>query len=275
MSFFDFLDVETKVKQEYPWWVEAAAIQGLRNQALQFENIRNQSRFQEEMFGRLPGEIRAETEARQSLQEGAAPLLDTTRDLVQQQAEAAAKGTAATPEQQALIRQQAEQAIAAGESDIQRFLQTTGETLREELSPQLGLRPGDSPILDRGQRAREEAVRQQAQLVRSVRGQQARQELEFPLQAAQVETGMRTAGASMSEAARQFQQQLAQQAFQNRLALTGQVGTQGLQLGSLGGNVPIVSAGSQTDVSDPLGQITGVAGGVGGLLTGVGAMGRG
>ena len=79
----------------------------------------------------------------------------------------------------------------------------------------------------------------------------------------------------MSEATRQFQQQLQQQAFQNRLLLTGQTGQQSLQLARLGGNVPIVSSGSTTTVRDPLGQTATLFGGVGGLLTGVGDLRRG
>lgn len=263
-------DKTQKTETKYPWWVEEFAEEEFQKSKTQLENIKRQQAFQEEQVGRLGGELGAESEARAAATETAAPFFDVTQDVVQQQAEAAAKGVAATPEQRALIREQAEQAIRAGESDIQRFLQTSGETLREELAPQLGLRPSDAPIYDRGQRVREEATRQQGQLVRNVRQSEAAQTLQFPLQAAQVETGQRTAAGTMSEAARQFQQQLAQQAFQNRLALTGQTGTQGLQLASLGGNVPIISTGGTSTVSDPLGQTASLAGGLGGLLTGVG-----
>ena len=267
MGLFDDL-FETETKVEYPWWVEQSAQVELDKSRLQLDNIRKASEFQAGRLEALPGELETEAGFRQAAAEGAAGLLDTTRQLVDAQAEAAAQGAAATPEQRALIQEQARQAIAAGESDINRFLATTGETLREELSPTLGLRPTDSPIVDRGQRAREEAIRQQGQLVRNVRGQQAQQLLEFPLAAQQVGTQTRTAGASMAEATRQFQQQLAQAAFQNRLALTGQVGTQGLQLTSAGGNVPILT--EKTTERDVLGKTAQLLQGAGGLSQGLG-----
>ena len=265
MGLFD-----KKVEQKYPWWVEQYAALELVKSADQVANIRAQRDYQQRLIERTEQIADAQGRQRGQYRKSAEPFFETTSDLVQQQAEAAAAGVAATPEQKALIRETAEQAIAAGESDIQAFLEETGTTLREELSPQLGLRPSDSPILDRGERARQEAVRQQGQLVRNVRGAQAQQTLDFPLAAMQVGTQARATGASMSEAARQFQQQLAQQAFQNRAAMLGQTGTQGLQLASLGGNVPIISSGSKT--TDPLGQTATLLGGVGGLLTGAGAV---
>lgn len=187
-------------------------------------------------------------------------LLDVTRDYLARQAEAAQRGAQLTPEQEALINERAAQAIGLGESDINRFLQQTGRTLREELAPGLGLRAISSPIEDRGQIAREEALRQQGQLVRGVRGQAAQQMLDYPLQAGQFETQQRTAGITMTEAVRQFQEQLAQQAFQNRMNLGGTASTVGLQLAALGGQGGFPSF--------PSGQ---TGGGGGSILGGVGA----
>ncbi len=268
-------DQKQKTDIEYPWWVPQAAQTELDISREQLENVRRQQRFQEEQFARLPGELSTEQAAREAAATGAEGLLETTRDLIERQAEAVSGGVAATPEQRQLIRQAADAAIRTGEADIERALERTGTILREEVSPSLGMRPGSSPILDRADQARAEAIQQQGQLVRGVRGAEAQQLLGFPLQAGAFETQRSATTASMSEATRQFQQQLQQQAFQNRLLLTGQTGQQSLQLASLGGNVPIVSSGSTTTVRDPLGQTATLFGGVGGLLTGVGDLRRG
>lgn len=114
------------------------------------------------------------------------------------------------------IERAAENALRLGESDIARFQQQGLEGIRDVLAPSRGLRPGDSPILAAGGNIVEEALRQQGQLVRSVRGQEAAALSSLPFER----------GAATLD----FQQALAQQAFQNRLALTGEVGRLGVGL---------------------------------------------
>ncbi len=262
---------ETKVERDFPFFVEPFALQEVEKARLQRQNIEAQQAFQSERLAELPDLISAEAQAREAAIEGTGDLLDTSRTLIEQAADRAAGGVSATAEQRQLIEEQARRAIQLGESDINRFLKETGTMLREELSPSLNLRPTDSPILDRGQRAREEAIRQQGQLVGNVRQAQTQQLLDFPIEAGRFETERAATTTSMSEAVRQFQQQLAQQAFQNRLLLTGQVGEQGIALSSLRGNPPIFSTGSTTTVDDPLGTTAALLGGVGGLLQGIGS----
>ena len=101
-----------------------------------------------------------------------------------------ASGSAATPEQQALIRQARDFALERGESDIQAFEQERLAALREELAPSLGLRSTDTPILDRGSLVARASVRQQGQLVSALGQTEAEQLLTFPLQAAAVTGGL-------------------------------------------------------------------------------------
>ena len=92
-----------------------------------------------------------------------------------------ATGNAATPEQQALIQQSRDAALAVGTSDIEAFEKERLTSLREELAPSLGFRSSDTPILDRGADVATESVRQQGQLVSGLAGFQAQSLLQFPL----------------------------------------------------------------------------------------------
>lgn len=164
---------------------------------------------------------------------------------------------AATPEQRSLIDETFERTLAAGESDILRFQGQATEQLREELAPQLGLRPGDTPIQDRGARIAEESVRQQGQLSNLLAGQRAGTLLQFP------------------QAIQEFQSQLQQNAFLNRLQLGGAQATAGLGLAGVATpNIGPAFAGlnTKTNVNDPLATFSGIAGGLGGLLTGLGSI---
>jgi len=162
-----------------------------------------------------------------------------------------------TPEQQALIDEQINAALQQGQSDILAFQTQATNQLRNELAPSLGLMTGDTPILDRGSLIAQESVRQQGQLESSLAGQRAQLSLDYPLQA------------------QDFQARLAQNAFQNRLALAGTSGTLGLglagaaspQVGGVLGNQSSVTKGS-----NPSAGLQAPLGGIGGLMTGIGAI---
>lgn len=121
-----------------------------------------------------------------------------------------------TPEEEALIAKTRDTALASGESDIKRFVTEGISTLKEELAPARGLRPSDTPIVDRGGKIISEAIRQQGQLVRSVDQQANEARLNFPLQR------------------QQFQEQLRNSAFTNRLNLATLTSQSGLQLANTG-----------------------------------------
>ena len=198
--------------------------------------------------------------------ESAAALQD---ELTQLQLERIRSGGEATDRERELINQATEFAIRAGNIDISRFELQGLETLREELAPQLGLRPGDTPILDRGARVSAEALRQRGQLSAGLRGQQAQSLLQFPLQRTSLL-------GNLSQNMQNFQNMLRQNAFLNRLGLAGQASAAGLGLAGQGPNVGAalgnVDLQRTTDQSLGLG---GALGGVGGLLSGLGAIGVG
>ncbi len=145
-------------------------------------------------------------------------------ELLERQLAILRSGNAATPDRIRLIDAATGAAQAQGESDILRFSGQAQEQLREELAPQLGLRPTDTPILDRGARIAEEATRRQGQLALGLAGQNAQARLNFPLASNQVSSQIGLSQQNLTEAQKQFQSRLRQQAFLNRLNLTGQTG---------------------------------------------------
>lgn len=165
-----------------------------------------------------------------------------TDELLELQLEAVRQGPRATPEQKEQIRLATEAAQATGEADIQRFSGLALEQLREELAPSLGLRPSDTPIVDRGGRVAAEGVRQAGQLATSLAGARAQAELNFPLAAAQVTGAQAGFQQNLLESIRQFQAQMSESATFNRLrfgqGLAAQSSQVGLGLSSgLGGNI--------------------------------------
>lgn len=196
----------------------------------------------------------------------------TTERVLGLELDRAASGVA-TPEQAAAIRQSARLAIEAGSSDIQRATETSLQAIRRELAPSLGLRSGDSPILDRGFDLGEESLRQQSQLVRDVRSSEQQALIQASLQQGALNQGLLglTLGAESN---------LAQRAFQNRLALTGLGFQSGLGFGTAL-NLPsalsviqqprLASKTVKGKINDPLTQSALILGGIGGALSGGGA----
>jgi len=121
-----------------------------------------------------------------------------------------------TSEEEAMIAQMEKEALALGESDINRRTQEGLGFLKQEVGPSRGLRFGDTPILDRGGRIVGEGIRQQAQLGREIRGRGAEQRLRYPLER------------------QRFQESLRENARRFRLGLAGTAGQLGLGLAGLG-----------------------------------------
>ena len=134
-------------------------------------------------------------------------------DALGEELEALRTGSATT-EQKQLISDAVSHALELGESDINRFMQSGLERVRDVLAPERGLRPGDSPIMGLGSDITEEGQRMQGQLVNQLRGYEADTLLNMPF-----ERGLATT---------QLQAQLQQEAFNNRLRLTGATGSLGL-----------------------------------------------
>ncbi len=196
------------------------------------------------------------------------------------------RGGAASPEQLKLIGEAGDAALEAGGVDIERFRTESLEALRSELAPALGLRPSDTPILDRGGKVAAEATRQGGQLASRIRESQASAKLNFPLAAGQLTNAIGFGLQQTTEATRQFQASLAQQAFVNRLNVTGLSSGIGLSLsGNPAGTIASgaspflqsrLASGSTTSTTGGLGAtisgISSLAGGAGGILRGFGAV---
>ena len=252
----------------------ALQAQQLKLAEFQLEELQRQSTLQQEFAGQIQPLLDIQAEEAQRALEQAEKFGPIQEELLTLALEDLRRGGAATPEQISLIEEAGAAAIARGETDIERFRGEGLEVLREELAPSLGLRPSDTPILDRGSRLAAEAARQQGQLVQGVRGAEATARLNFPLAQSQLLQASAFGQQSLAEAARQFQDNLRQQAFTNRLNLQSTVGGLGLGLAT-GVSVPFpgFQRGSTTSTSDPLGGFTSILGGAGGFLSGLGAVG--
>ena len=233
----------------------------------QLAAIERQQAFQTEQFRALEPLLQEQLLSSQEARARASELAPVQEELLQLELGRIRQGTAATPEQRRLIGEATQAAIATGESDISRFQEQGLNLLRSELAPSLGLRPSDTPITARGVQIGEEAARQQGQLVRGLRGAQAQAELNFPLQAGAFEAGRTQFQQNLATSAQQFQAQLRQQAFQNRLSATGQVGQSNLALAGtpfIGSNTISPGVGTQKQESS--------GGGIGSTLSGIGAL---
>ena len=215
-----------------------------------------------------PEEQEARVRQQQEFEDQLAPI---QQELLQRELDRIRQGPGATAEQRGLIEQATQAAIASGEADISEFRRQGLEQIREEFAPASGLRPGDTPVVERGLQLGREAARQQGQLVRGLRGQQAQQLLQFPLQAGAAAQQQSIGAQGLGQAAQQFQTQLRQQAFQNQLRLSGQA-TQaslgGLQVAQTPRLAQPTQRGTQRDPFRALGA-------VGGGLQGLGAVGFG
>ena len=211
--------------------------------------------------------------------EAAEADLPIQQELRQLQLDEIRRGGAATDEQKALIGEITERGIESGQVDIDRFLDDALGRIRNELAPARGLRPGDTPITDVGDRAAAEAVRGRSQLVSRLRGAQASAELNFPLAASQLTSAQAGFQQQFGAASSAFQAQLAQAASTNRLQVSnliggsiGQAGGSGTSLGSIGPG-GFIQSGSQTQTTQPgLGTILA---GAGRLFMGLGKTGLG
>lgn len=230
---------------------------------IQIEEISRQRIAQETAFGQAEtaaGQVDADITSQED-------LAAESRRVQLEQLQA---GGEATPREAELINQAVEAALRSGETDISRFQSQSTEQLREELAPQLGLRPGDTPILDRGARIAAESNLQQGQLVRGLRGQQAQSLLNFPLARTEVLGGL----AQFQSA---LQSQLQQSAFTNRLQLAGARSTAGLGLAGVSTpNIgPAFSGLGSVQSSSGDAGFGEIAGGIGATLLGLGAVGFG
>jgi hypothetical protein len=275
---------KTEVKTPAPTAQEIALQQKQVELAeFQLEELKRQ-RTQQELFAKeLEPLLKSQTEAAQKAQAQQDKMAPIQEELLNLALEDLRRGGKATPEQIELIGQATEQAIAAGSTDIERFQTDSLQRIRDELAPSLGLRPTDTPILDRAGRVGAEAVRQGGQLTAGLRSAQAQAELNFPLAQSSLLQQSALGQQNILEATRQFQDQLRGQAFNNRLNMASTLGGLGLQLA--GNPAATLSSAinpmAQTRLANTtttqggfgLSQFAQGLGGAGGLLTGLSATG--
>jgi hypothetical protein len=155
---------------------------------------------------------------------------DRASALAEREVERIRQGYAPTPEQRALISSIAANELSSGLGDISRFAEREREAIRDELAPRLGLHRSDTPILDRANRIAAEAINAAGRLTSDVRGRESQAMLNYPLAANQAASAASQAQQAMGFSRSDVLADMNQRAFQNRLALTGQVGQQGLGL---------------------------------------------
>ena len=258
------------VVQPSPVTAEETALQQkqLELATFQLTELQKQSTLQEQFVSDIGPLLEQQTADAELARERSEKLFPIQEELLQLALEDIRRGGAATPEQIELIEEAADAGIAAGGVDIERFRTESLEALREELAPGLGLRPGDTPILDRGARVAAEATRQGGQLAQRFRAGAATARLNFPLAQSQLLQASALGQQSLAESTRQFQAGLRQAAFTNRLNLQSSVGGLGLGLAT-GVSVPFPGfSRGQTTKTSGLGLS-----GIGSLLSGAGAVG--
>lgn len=190
------------------------------------------------------------------------------------------RGGAASPEELRLIEEATTRAEELGTEQIAGFQAESLQQLRDVLAPARGLRPGDRPIVARGEEIIQEGQRQQGQLATGLAQTRAEAELNFPLARGKLLSEIGTFQQQLAESSRNFQQQLQQTAFENRLRLAsfgqqGSLGLLGVQPSGLSALAALTSArtsqATTTTTQRGGGDLGGFLGGLGSFATGAAA----
>ena len=210
------------------------ALTELQKQA--FPLAKSQLEYQTALDAAMRGSVTPEQYAAQAKTEfeRSQRLGGTQEELLNMQLDQLRRGGAATPEQIARINEATQAGITAGGTGIDTAVEEGLNLLREELAPSLGLRSTDTPILDRGGLLTREGLRQKGTLQSNLQAVGATAKLNYPLAVQQLLSSQGQGQQVLIENVKNFQEQLRQQAFQNRLSLTGQSSATGLGLASIG-----------------------------------------
>ena len=157
-------------------------------------------------------------------------------ELLQLQLDELRQGGKATPEQLQLIKEATDAGILSGTSDIDASTGRGIGLIADELANARGLRLSDSPISGEAALLAREGEIQKGGLIRSLRAGEAQARLNYPLAAQQVQSGINLNQQTVASSAQQFQEQLRQQAFNNRMLMTGSAQQGGIGLASVGSN---------------------------------------
>jgi len=189
-------------------------------------------------------------------------LLPIEKELLELQLEAIKRNGAPTPEQEELINTAYDFALEKGKGEITQFSEDALRQVREQLAPSRGLRPTDSPIIDRGQLVAREGVRQFNQFEQGIESARASTKLNFPLGVSQAVSAQAGFQQNLAQSGRHFQQSLLAEMQRGQSSLTANTlglsrvpfpGTnQGLALGLLGQLQQNRFAGAPTTTSQSL-----------------------
>ena len=221
---------------------EAEQLKALQEQNKALTQFRAEQAARDKANAPILEQQRLDAEAARERQLARQPAED---ELLQIQLDRARQGTEATPEQTEQINRIAEEGKFRLRSDLDSLRSRSLNDLREAAGS-FGLRPGDSPIGDRGGVLSAELARLEQQGLSGIESSRASGLLNFPLAAQQVGTATTTAGAQLNFAARDFQRRLGDQARLNLFNNRQQSG--GFQLAAAGINqgTPTFQRGSTT-----------------------------
>lgn len=169
-------------------------------------------------------------------------------ELMQLQLDAARQGGKATPEQLQMIKEATDAGISAGSSDIDLSTKRGISMIADELANSRGLRLSDSPIGQEAALLARGGEDQKASLIKNMRAGQASAALNYPLAASQVSSGINMSQQTLAQSAAQFQADLRQRAYQNRLAMTGTTSNSGIGLASVGSGVGSSTLGTLSNI---------------------------
>lgn len=193
--------------------------------------------------------------------------------LAQMQLDELKRGGAATDEQKKNISDATDAALQAGYGDIDTQTKRGIGLISDELANSRGLRLSDSPIGSEAAMLVRAAGDQKSSLTNNLRANQANATLNYPLAVQGLMSGINSNQQSFSSAASNFQAQLRQQAYQNRLALSGQTSSSGIGLAGLGSGAGV---GAQSSLAGTRGRnVQGTAFDPSSVITSYGNLARG
>lgn len=158
-------------------------------------------------------------------------------ELLNLQMEDLRRGGAATPEQIQRIKEATDAGIESGSFDIDRSTQRGIGMIADELANSRGLRLTDSPIMAEAGELVRGGEEMKLSLIKNLRAGEAAARLNHPLAVSQIMSGINMGQQNLADATKQFQAELRQRAFQNRLALSGQTSSSGIGLATVGSGV--------------------------------------
>lgn len=166
--------------------------------------------------------------------------------ILQMQLDSMKQGGMATDAQKKQIADATNAAIDAGSNDIDIQAQRGVSQISDELANQRGMRLSDSPIGQEAGLLLRGAQDQKGSLTKNLRAAQAQSVLNYPLAVQGQQSAIGMSQQQLSQSVQQFQSGLQQQAFQNRLALSGQAASGGLGLANVGSGVGSSTLGTLT-----------------------------